>query len=440
MALMFLRALPLAMAAVSAQQPQVGGGAPAPNDDHLLEYMRRSAALASTHAPHLAPEGQVQAEAPQPQEKAVERATATAPASPEACRTRGELDAWWERKSAELRAFVPAASLGFAFGDWKLKYDKRLAELDAGRQPRAREHSGGGLQLPAPASDRWAYLLQHAGDFGHCTQLRVRVQLGRGAVEFPVLLATAEMCQTERELRTWRACQLAEVRDNVPQRYQAFALDVLRAQFEQRLAVLASEGGPGIGAAPASLPRARLAAAAPQLPAFLAVAALCSSEPELRAWHAHELARLGNIVPRAYQGFAASILERTFQQQLVQVTAAAARDGEAATAEAAGQPVPSTAAASLGEQREAPPTEAMQRLGLSGHGAALELAAEGTGVGHLHLKPTVLILGGLALPALLAFAARVTSCRRRRLTENPMQENAPQGRELRELGACPSHV
>lgn len=448
---MLLRALSLALAAVAAQQPAAGSSAQAPGDDHFLEHMRSYAALASAQAPPPAPEGRPQAEAQEPMEKEVQPATAPAPASPEACRTRGELDAWRERAAAELRAFVPGAQLGFALGSMKEKYDKRLAELEkqgAGpvRESVAAEEGGpprrelaGSPQPPAPAGDRWEYLLRHAGDFDQCTQLRVRVQLPRGAVEFPVLLATAEMCQTERDLRTWRTCQLAEVRDHVPRLYRAFVVDVLRAQFEQHLAALAPEGGPGIGAAPAPLPLARLAATVPQLPAFLAVAAVCGTEPELLAWHAHELARLDGTVPKEYRRFAASALERTFQRRLAQLVAAAGGGGEAAATVAATQPPapPPAAAAGSGEQREALPAEATPGSGLSSRGAALELAAEGAGAGHLPLKATVLILGGLALPALLSFAAGAASPwgGQAALRKELVQEEVPEDRELWEHGA-----
>jgi len=326
------------------------------------------------------------------------------PMSAQACHTREELEAWRANAEAHLRSFVPGASQEFALGTLRKDYEKRLAEIEQhGPGPAAAappRHAPGYSQLlaegrPPPDGDFRRYLEAHAGDFQRCTQLRQRMSLPRSTVEFPVLLATADMCHMERDLRIWRSCQLAEVRDHVPEAYRRFVVDVLRAQFEQRLAALAPEGAP-----PAPLPFSRLAATAPQLPAFLAVAAVCGSEPELRAWRTHELEQIQHVVPKEYRRFAMSSLERTFARRLAQLAG-----GPAAQQPAAPAPVGLRQTRLAANAEEAVPRPDAPDV-------ALELAGERAGVPHLHLKAALLILCALALPALLSLVGSALAAKK----------------------------
>merc|ERR550537_1099690 len=154
-----------------------------------------------------------------------------------------------------------------------------------------------------------------------CNSHMQRAKLGDKVIDVPMVLATARMVDKEEQLRGLLACQEAEIDTSVPAPYRSFALKKVKEQFKERLAELKNAT-----AAPTRT--------AEELPVLLVAAGKCESEAELRAMRKHQLKEIDDNVPKAYRGFARSVVEAHFKakvQRLRQKAAAAAKAAKAAS-------------------------------------------------------------------------------------------------------------
>jgi hypothetical protein len=207
---------------------------------------------------------------------------------------------------------------------------------------------GAAMDQPKPQADYHQYLSKFAGpymqdmpsaegaddssqnyDLEACAKLQQRVTVGDTALVVPMVLATARMCEKEKELRALRACQEAQVDRSVPAAYKRFAIKKIEAQFQERLAQLKHKGNSS----------ALAASSAEEVPVLLVTAKRCESKGELRAWRAHQLKEVDDYVPKAYKKLARHTIERTFAQHLarLQEQGKKAAQGEGAASGAAEQ-------------------------------------------------------------------------------------------------------
>merc|ERR1719277_268160 len=147
-------------------------------------------------------------------------------------------------------------------------------------------------------------------DLQACAQMQQRAKVGDTAILVPMVLATAQMCAKEQELRTLRACQRAEVNTNVPAAYKRFAMQKIEDQFQERLAHLKSGN---------SSAHTVEAPSTEEVPVLLVTARMCESEGELRAWRAHQLKEINGYVPKDYQDLAKHTVERAFKHHLARI-------------------------------------------------------------------------------------------------------------------------
>mmetsp|Transcript_90718 Transcript_90718/g.194579 ORF Transcript_90718/g.194579 Transcript_90718/m.194579 type:complete len:582 (-) Transcript_90718:208-1953(-) len=364
-----------------------------------------------------------------------------------ACKNTTELKAWYDHQIAVLKKNVPKEYQHFPLQAVEQQYKTQLAKLQAQnsnatnqeaqkpsikmlvQQSGAEQQSGakqesGAEQQQKPAVDYHKYMPKVAGDymkfrpamqrngaddhshdvdFQVCTKMKQHAKVGDTAIDVPMVLATAQMCQKEQELRTLRACQEAEVDRNVPVAYQRFAIKKIEDQFQERLAQLKSAN---------SSAHTAQASSAEEVPVLLITAQKCESEGELRAWRLHQFKEIDRHVPDDYKGLAKHIVERTFRNQLSRLQEQAQKVAEV-TGEAGGAGEQAKPKADLAAEAKADETtaEVGEKADKKVEAAPIALAASATqkasGAAPVHIGWALgFVLLGLMTPAFIAALGR----------------------------------
>mmetsp|Transcript_51517 Transcript_51517/g.130182 ORF Transcript_51517/g.130182 Transcript_51517/m.130182 type:complete len:398 (-) Transcript_51517:51-1244(-) len=190
------------------------------------EFRKRLAELKSSLVGVPAVDGQVPVSPPLPPaslpvamppsrlegEAGVEAAAAIPPKSAEDCRTEVELKWWRDHQLEQIQRTLPKEIQHVGVALLGQDFERRLEALRRGR--------GFGVAVQTPSSE--------VGLGSHSAV----VAPPSGGV--PSCLLSVKACQSERELRAWRATKLAWIRDVVPPSQQGDEVVAVRRDFERR--------------------------------------------------------------------------------------------------------------------------------------------------------------------------------------------------------------
>lgn len=198
-----------------------------------------------------------------------------------------DLRRWREAKKSQIGSFVPPSVQKFAFSSIDKDFETRMKELQQPdeAQLRSKKVAAVGGKDPQPSNVK----------------------------SFAQMLNDAKQCESLEELEAWHHAISFHVENFTPPEHRTFASADVEKQFVQRRHELQLSSKTGMEPP---------AATDQQFPQFLNGVDDCNSERELHAWHLAIIDFVKKKVPAQLQSLALADVEKRYQLRLAKVQAA----------------------------------------------------------------------------------------------------------------------